>query len=90
MQQEGEEAGGGGRKEQLTSSHLRERDKLWLRAILCEGFGTDSFLAKPKRMMFPVSFVARKMEMVICFGNVPFQLRTLKIYRIMRNLAQII
>ena len=35
-------------------------------------FGTDSFLARPRRKMFLVDAVARGMEMVICFGSVPF------------------
>ena len=38
------------------------------------GFGTDSFLVGPRRKMFPASSVAKKMEMVICLGNVPFHL----------------
>ena len=41
----------------LTSSHLRERDKMLLRPILWgreRVFGTDSFLAWPRRKMFPV------------------------------------
>ena len=37
-----------------------------------EEFGTDSFLVRPGRKMFLVVFVGRMMEMVICFGNVPF------------------
>ena len=47
----------------LISSHLRERDKMLLRAILCGGVWNGF----PRRAMFPVSFVARKMEMVFCF-----------------------
>ena len=35
-------------------------------------FGTDSFLEKLGRKMFPVGFVKRWMVMVICFGNVLF------------------
>ena len=38
------------------------------------GFGTNSFFVRPKRKMFPVDFVAKKMEMVICFGSVLFHL----------------
>ena len=34
----------------------------------------DSFLVRPKRMMFIVGFVAREMEMVICFGSALFHL----------------
>ena len=56
----------------LTSSHLRERDKMLLRAILCGGFGTDFFLVRPRRKMFHVVFVGRGMVMVTCFGSVPF------------------
>ena len=37
-------------------------------------FGTDSFLARPRRKMFHVDFVGKGMEMVICFGNVLFSL----------------
>ena len=36
--------------QQLTSSHLRDRDKMLLRAILCwERLERDSFLARPRR-----------------------------------------
>ena len=38
------------------------------------GFGTDSFLVGPRRKMFLLSSVARKVEMGVCFGNVPFHL----------------
>ena len=34
--------------------------------------GTDSFLARPRRKMFHVDFVGKRMVMVICFGNVLF------------------
>ena len=37
-----------------------------------EVFGTDSFLAWPRRKMFLVGSVARGIEMVICFGSAPF------------------
>ena len=37
-------------------------------------FATDSFLARPRRKMFPVNSVAKGMEMVICFGSVLFSL----------------
>ena len=61
----------------LNSTHLRDRDKMLLRAILCgreEGgeFGTDSFLARPRRKMFHVDFVGNGMVMVICFRSVLF------------------
>ena len=41
----------------LTSSHLREREKMLLRAILCGVFGKDSFLARQRRKTFLVFFV---------------------------------
>ena len=37
-----------------------------------EGYGTDSFLARPRRKMFLVVFVARGMVMDIYFGSVLF------------------
>ena len=57
----------------LTSSHLRERDKMLLRAILCGeggGVGTDSFLVRPRRKTFPVVSVGTGMVMVTCSGSV--------------------
>ena len=55
----------------LTSSHLRERDKLLLRAILCgREFGTDSFLVRPRRTTFLVVSVGRGLVMVTCSGSV--------------------
>ena len=54
----------------LASSHLRERDKMLLRAILCGKFGTDSFLVNPGRKTFLVVFAGRGMVMVICSGSV--------------------
>ena len=54
----------------LTSSHLRERDKMLLRAILCGGFGTDFFLARSRRKTFLVVFVERGMVMVTYSGSV--------------------
>ena len=53
---------------------LWERDKMLLRAILCGVFGTDFFLARPRRTTFLVDFVVKKMVMVICSGTVPFTL----------------
>ena len=53
----------------LTSSHLRDRDKMLLRAILCGEFGTESFLARPRRKMFLVGFAGKGMVMVTYFGN---------------------
>ena len=61
-----------GSLQQLTSSHLRERDKMLSRAILCgeEGFGTDSFLARPRKKTFLVVFAVRGMVMVTYSGSV--------------------
>ena len=57
----------------LNSTHLRDRDKMLLRAIfVLEEFGTESFLVRPGRKMFLVVFVGRRMVMDIYFGNVPF------------------
>ena len=56
----------------LTSSHLRERDNMLLRAILCGVCGTDSFLARPRRKMFRVFFKGKRMVMVTCSGTVLF------------------
>ena len=36
-------------------------------------FGTDSFLARPRRKIFLVGSVATGMELVICFGSAPFR-----------------
>ena len=45
----------------LTSSHLRERDKHVVQEPFCVGvFGTDSFLARPRRKMFLANSVAKK------------------------------
>ena len=49
----------------------REGDKMLSRAFLCGEFGTDSFLARPRRKMFPVVFVVRGMVMGIYFGSAP-------------------
>ena len=56
----------------LNSTHLRDRDKMLLRAILCGEFGTGSFLARPRRKTFLVVFVGKKMVMDIYFGSVLF------------------
>ena len=55
----------------LTLSLLRERDKMLLRAILCGVFGTESFLARPRRKMFLVDFVTKGILMVTYFGSPP-------------------
>ena len=57
----------------LTSSHLRERYEMLLRAILCGCVcGTDSFLARPRRKTFRVVSVGKRMVMVTCSGTVLF------------------
>ena len=48
-----------GSLQQLVSSHLRERDKMLLRAILCGGVLELIPSIRPRRMMFPVSFVKK-------------------------------
>ena len=58
----------------LISNHLRERDKMLLRAILCRMSGTDSFLAMPRRKMFLAGFVVVKIVMGIFSGNALFTL----------------
>ena len=40
----------------LTSSHLRERDKLLLRAILCGGFWNGFLIGKAKKEDVPCRF----------------------------------
>ena len=57
-----------GTRQLLFSSHLRERDKMLLRSILCGGLGTGSYLEKPKRRMFLAAFVVGLMGMVIFSG----------------------
>ena len=52
----------------LNSAHLRDRDKMLLRAIYVGEFGTDSFLVRPGRKMFHADFVGRRMVMDIYFG----------------------
>ena len=54
----------------LTSSHPRERDKMFLRAIYFVRWCLEriSFLARPRRKTFPVVFVVRGMVMVTYFG----------------------
>ena len=45
----------------------------------CVGaFGTDSFLARPRRKMFPAVFVVKGMEMDTYFGSVLFTLQHVK------------
>ena len=60
----GESADVQGSLQLLTSSHLRERDKMLLRAILC-GCVWNGYL-----LDVPCRFVVREMVMVTCFGSV--------------------
>ena len=59
----------------LFSSHLRERDKMLLRSILC-GWAWNGFLLgkNPKRKMFPAGSVGVSMGIVISFGIALFPL----------------
>ena len=50
----------------LTSSHLRERDKMLLRALLCGGVWNGFLLGKAKKEDVPLSIL------FICSGIVPF------------------
>ena len=43
-------------------------------------FGTDSFLARPRRKTFLVDFVVRGMVMDTCSGSVPFPFSTFGIF----------
>ena len=56
----------------LTSSHLRERDKMLLTAIFGGGVWNGFLLGKAKKEDVPCRFCGRKMVMDICFGNVLF------------------
>ncbi len=57
----------------LVSSHLRERDKMLLRAILSGGAWHGFRLGKvKKKKTFLVGFVVRLIMMVTSFGIVPF------------------
>ena len=60
-----------GSLQQLSSSHLREREKMLLRrAILCGGVWNGFLIGKAKKEEFHVVFVGIGMVMVICSGNV--------------------
>ena len=52
----------------LTSSHLRERDKMLLRAMLCGGVWNGFLLGKTKKMFF-VDSVARGMRWSFILGE---------------------
>ena len=54
----------------LTSSHLRERNIILLRAILCGGVWNGFVLGKPRRKTFLVVFVEKGLGMVTCSGSV--------------------
>ena len=56
----------------LTSSHLRERDKMLFMAFCVGVFGTDSFLASPRRKTFLVDFVVKKNGDGHLFWECPF------------------
>ena len=58
----------------LNSSHVRERDKALLPSIMVGGVWNGFFFEGFVVTMFRVGFVVRLMEMLICFGNVPFLL----------------
>ena len=53
----------------LTSSHLRERVKMLLRAILCGGVWNSFLLGKAEKKTFLVVFVAKRMVMVTFLGS---------------------
>ena len=64
----GEYADFQGSLQQLTSSHLRERDKMLLRAILCGCVWNGILLGKAKKEMFLVVFVVRGMSWPLVLG----------------------
>ena len=54
----------------LDSSHVRDRDKALLRAILSGEFGMVFSWARCREKTFHAVLSGVRMEMVICFGNV--------------------
>ena len=52
----------------LTSSHLRERDKMFVRAILCGCVWKGFLLGKAKKEDVPCRFCGKKEVMVTCSG----------------------
>ena len=54
----------------LSSSHLREGDKILLIAVLCLGVRNGFFLGKAKKENVPYRVCVEKMVMVICSGGV--------------------
>ena len=57
----------------LTSSHLRERDKMLLRAILCGGVWNGFLLGKAKKEDAPCRFCGKKRWRWASYsGNAPF------------------
>ena len=69
----GEHADFQGSLHPLTSSHLRERDNMLLRAILCGDVWNGFFLGKAKKEDVPCLFLwGKRMVMVTCSGTVLF------------------
>ena len=62
-----------GSSQLLNSSHLRERNKMLSRAILC-GWCLERLpsWSGPGRKKFRVGFAVVKIEMGVCFGSAPF------------------
>ena len=60
-----------GSLQRLTSSHLRNEIKCCYEPFCAGEFGTDSFLARPRKKMFLVGFVVKGMVMVTYSGSVP-------------------
>ena len=56
----------------LTSSHLKDKEKMLLRVILCGGVWNGFLLGRARRKMFPASSVAGKMVTVICLWECTF------------------
>ena len=63
-----------GTKQLLFSSHLRERNKMLLRSILCGGTWNGLLLGKSRRRMFRATSAGVLMEMVF-LGGLPISLR---------------
>ena len=56
----------------LNSTHLRDRDKMLLRAISCGGVWNGFLLGKARKEDVPCRFCGKRMVMDIYFGNVLF------------------
>ena len=65
----------------LVSSHVRERDKALLRAIMVGGVWNGFLLSRVRGQPVPCRFCGHLIMMGICSGNVPFLLllRSVKI-----------